>query len=189
VDGPLVGYEPAVTSELEGARLTLPVGPRDHADGPADASITLVEYGDFECPQCGQAYPIVKELRRRFGDRLRFVFREFPITSAHPHAQRAAEAAEWAATGGAFWRMHDALYEDQAHLGDRDLLARADALGLGRGGLQKAWAEHTFIARIKEDFLTGIKSGVEGTPTFFVDGARHDGPWDLDSLARAIEKR
>src|SRR5215471_17984051 len=112
------------TAKKGAARLTLPVGERDHRRGREDAPITLVEYGDFECPQCRQAYPFVRELERRFADRLRFVFRHFPLTNVHPHAQRAAEAAEWAASvdKGAFWRMHDAIYEGTARLSDGRLV-------------------------------------------------------------------
>jgi protein-disulfide isomerase len=171
---------------LDGPQLTVPVGERDHVEGDPSAPLTLLEYGDFECPQCGQAYPIVGELRRRFGARLRFAFRHFPLTNVHPHAQRAAETAEWAGGQQAFWRMHDALYEDQAHLGDAALLARARVLGLGQASLERAWAAYTYVPRIKEDFLGGIRSGVDGTPTFFINGVRHDGPWDLDSLAAAL---
>jgi protein-disulfide isomerase len=171
-----------------GPRLTLPVGPRDHIHGSDDAPVTLLEYGDFECPQCGQAYPIVQRLRRALGPRLRYVFRHFPLTNSHTHAQRAAEAAEWAASHDAatFWRMHDALYQDQAHLGDRHLLARAIALGLDPADLERAWADYRFIPRIKEDFLSGIRSGVDGTPTFFINDVRHEGGWDEETLMRAL---
>jgi protein-disulfide isomerase len=169
--------------------LTLPVGPRDHALGEESAPVTLLEYGDFECPQCGQAFPIVQQIRRAFGARLRYVFRHFPLTNAHPHAQHAAECAEWAAGQGAFWPMHDALYGDQAHLADPHLLGRARALGLDPAGLERAWAAHTFIPRIKEDFLSGIRSGVDGTPAFFINGARHEGAWDAGGLTVAIERQ
>src|SRR6187397_85410 len=112
--------------------LTLPVGPRDHIDGPESAPVTLVEYGDFECPQCASAYPIVGRLRDTFGQQLRFVFRHFPLTNSHPHAQRAAEAAEWAASqgAGAFWPMYNALYSARADLNDRKLVSIAAGLGL-----------------------------------------------------------
>jgi protein-disulfide isomerase len=167
--------------------LTLPAGPRDHADGPESASVTLVEYGDFECPQCAAAYPIVGRLRDTFGQRLRFVFRHFPLTSSHPHAQHAAEAAEWAASRGAFWPMYDALYAARADLSDRKIVAAAAGLGLPAVDLEKAWAEHRFIARVKEDFTSGIKSSVTGTPSFFINGARHEGSWDEVVLGHALE--
>jgi protein-disulfide isomerase len=175
-------------SGVGGPQLTLPVGDRDHVQGDPGAAVTLLEYGDFECPQCGEACPIVHQVRRRFGDRLRFVFRHFPLTNIHPHAQRAAEAAEWAATQGAFWPMHDSLYADQKHLGDKALLDRARALGLDPVGLEQAWAAYTFIPRIKEDFLSGIRSGVDGTPTFFLNGVRHEDGWKFESLMTTVER-
>jgi protein-disulfide isomerase len=175
--------------DLGGAVLAHPVGEGDHIEGNPAAPLTLLEYGDFECPQCGQAYPIVQEVRRAMGDRLRFVFRHFPLTNAHHHAQRAAETAEWAAAQGQFWQMYDALYEDQAHLDDRHLLARATALGLSPGALERAWAEHTFIRRVKDDFRGGLASGVDGTPTFFINGTQHQGAWDAASLLAALNAR
>ena len=169
------------------SRLVLPVGPRDHAQGPETAPLTLVEYGDFECPQCGQVYPIVKEIQRAFGDRLRFVFRHFPLTNAHAHAQHAAEAAEWAATRGKFWEMHDALFTHQAALADRQIVAHAAALDLPAGALETAWTTHAHLGRVKEDFQSGLRSGVTGTPAFFVNGVRHEGLWDAASLTRALD--
>jgi protein-disulfide isomerase len=165
--------------------MTLPVGPRDHARGPDSTPVTLVEYGDFECPHCGAAFPMVKELEARFAGRLRFVYRHFPLTNAHPQAQAAAEASEWAAGQGKFWEMHDALFEQQKDLSLPGLLALADRLGLDRASLARSLEQHTFFARVKEDFLSGIKSGVKGTPTFFINDARHDGQV---TLAEAIEK-
>jgi len=167
--------------------LTFPVGPRDHIRGPESAPVTLVEYGDFECPQCAAAYPIVSGVLETFGDRIRFVFRHFPLTNSHPHAQRAAEAAEWAASQGAFWPMYKALYAAHADLNDRKIVVAAAGLGLPAVELEKAWAAHTFIARVKEDFTSGIKSGVTGTPSFFINGARHAGGWDELALGHAIE--
>jgi len=167
--------------------LTLPVGPRDHVRGPDAAPVTLVEYGDFECPQCAAARPIVARVVDTFGDRLRFVFRHFPLTNSHPNAQHAAEEAEWAGAQGAFWPMHEALYDAQKSLSDRRMLDIAAGLGLAGAELQKAWTAHTFIARVKEDFASGLKSGVTGTPSFFINGARHEGGWDELSLAHAIE--
>jgi protein-disulfide isomerase len=167
--------------------LTVPVGPRDHVRGPASAAVTLVEYGDFECPQCGAARPIIARIADTFGDRLRFVFRNFPLTNTHPHAQRAAEAAEWASASNAFWPMHEALYAAQTNLSDRRMLELAAELGLAAADLERAWAAHTFIPRVKEDFASGLASGVTGTPSFFINGARHDGGWDELSLSHAIE--
>jgi protein-disulfide isomerase len=167
-------------------RLTLPVGARDHIRGPATAPITLLEYGDYQCPFCGEAAPIVDEVQRRMGDKLRFVFRNFPLTEMHPHAEHAAEAAEAAAAHGKFWEMHDALYAKQDALDDRHLAEYAASLGIKAEEIQKALAGHAYGDRIREDFMSGVRSGVNGTPTFFINGVRHDGPFDLDSLLDAI---
>jgi protein-disulfide isomerase len=170
------------------AQLTLAVGPRDHVRGDAGAAVTLVEYGDFECPQCAAARPIVARVVETFGDRLRLVFRHFPLTNSHPNAQHAAEEAEWAAARRAFWPMHDALYEAQKQLSDDRMMHLAADLGLPVMELQRAWFEHTFIGRVKEDFASGLASGVTGTPAFFINGLRHEGGWDELSLSHAIEK-
>ena len=169
------------------AHLTLPVGPRDHAQGPADAPVTLVEYGDYECPSCGQAYPIVKEVQRRLGSKLRFVFRNFPLTDAHPHAQHAAEAAEEAAAQGQFWEMHDALYEHQRALDDAHLLGYAAKLGLDAKVFEKQLHAHAHKARVHQDFTSGVRSGVKGTPTFYINGVRFDDSWDPDTLTDALK--
>jgi protein-disulfide isomerase len=160
---------------------------RDHIQGPADAPVTLVEYGDYECPYCGAAYPIIKEVQSRMEDRLRFVFRNFPISTSHPHAEQAAEAAEAAASQGKFWEMHDLLYENQEHLDDADLHRYADQLGLDVGVFDEALAEHVHAERVREDFMSGVRSGVNGTPTFYINGARHDGGYQLDELLAALE--
>jgi protein-disulfide isomerase len=170
------------------ARLTLPVGPRDHAQGPVGAPVTLVEYGDYECPHCGRAYPIVKEVQRRLGPKLRFVFRNFPLSESHPHAQHAAEAAEGAATQGRFWEMHDMLFEHQRALDDRHLVGYATALGLDVKAFERDLHAHAHQARVREDFLSGIRSGVNGTPTFFINGVRFDDSWDPDTLTDAISR-
>jgi protein-disulfide isomerase len=169
-------------------RLTVPVGARDHAQGPADAPVTLVEYGDFECPYCGMAYPIVKQVQAHFGDRLRFVFRHFPLGELHPYAQHAAEAAEAAGAQGKFWPMHDHLFEHQKQLDDAHLRAYAAAEGLDADRFAGDLGGHRFAERVREDFMSGVRSGVNGTPTFFVDGARHDGQWDADGLISALER-
>jgi protein-disulfide isomerase len=156
--------------------------------GPAEAPVTLVEYGDFECPYCGQAYPIVKAIQQRLGDRLRFVFRHFPITTSHPHALRAAESAETAAAQGQFWAMHDLLYEHQATLDDAHLRRFAEQLGLDIERFDGDMAEHRYEERVREDFLSGVRSGVNGTPTFFINGVRYDASWDEGPLMRALEQ-
>lgn len=170
------------------AKLTLPVGDRDHILGPEDAPVTLVEYGDLECPYCRQVNPVIRELRRRMGGRLRYVFRQFPISSSHPHAQMAAEAAEAAGAQGKFWEMHDYLLEHQGALDEAHLIEYAEELELDVGRFENDLKEHTYADKVREDFKSGVRSGVNGTPTFFINGTRYDGPWDLESLIEAIEK-
>jgi protein-disulfide isomerase len=171
------------------ATLTLPVSEdRDHIQGPAEAAVTLVEYGDYECPYCGAAYPIIKEVQERMGERLRFVFRNFPISTSHPHAEQAAEAAEAAATQGRFWQMHDVLYENQQRLGDEDLRSYAEQLGLEVEPFDQELAEHVHAPRVHEDFMSGVRSGVNGTPTFYINGSRHDDSYDVETLLAALER-
>jgi protein-disulfide isomerase len=148
--------------------------------------VTLLEYGDYECPYCGAAYPIIKDVQARMGDRLRFVFRNFPITTSHPHAEQAAEAAEAAGAQGRFWEMHDVLYENQKRLGDDDLRAYAQRIGLDLERFDKELAEHVHAPRVREDFMSGVRSGVNGTPTFFINGARYDDAYDVETLLAAL---
>jgi len=168
-------------------QLTIPVGERDHATGPLSAPLVLVEYGDYQCSHCGDAYPVIKQVREAFGAALTFVYRNFPLTSVHEHAQRAAETAEWADLAGKFWAMHDRLFEHQDQLDDRGLLASAAKLALDPRELQKAWDSHALIPRVKEDFLGGLKSGVASTPKFFINGRRHDGLASVAELTAALE--
>jgi len=159
----------------------------DHIQGFATAPVTLLEYGDFECPYCGQAFPIVKKIQHRLDQQLRFVFRNFPISTSHPHAEHAAEAAEAAAAQGKFWEMHDLLYENQRALDDRDLVGYAASLSLNEERFKSDLAGHVYAARVREDFMSGVYSGVNGTPTFFINGRRHDGPFDFATLLQTIE--
>jgi protein-disulfide isomerase len=161
---------------------------RDHIQGAPDAPVTLVEYGDYECPYCGAAYPIVKEAQARMGSRLRFVFRNFPITTSHPHAERAAEAAEAGASQGSFWEMHDLLYENQKHLRDEDLRSYAERLGLDLERFDRELAGRVYAERVHEDFMGGVRSGVNGTPTFYINGVRHDDSYDLETLVAALDE-
>ena len=177
-----------MTSASDSPRLTLPVSERDHSDGPEGAPVTLVEYGDYQCPYCGQAYPIVKELQRRLGERLRFVFRNFPLSQVHEHAEHAAEAAEAAAAQGKFWQMHDYLFEHQKQLDDDHLVQYAGAVGLDGARFETAMRDHAEQPRVREDFMSGVRSGVNGTPTFFVNGVRYDDSWDLDTLLAALSE-
>jgi protein-disulfide isomerase len=171
------------------AALTAPVSEvRDHIQGPSDAAVTLVEYGDYECPYCGAAYPIIKKVQDRMGERLRFVFRNFPISTSHPHAERAAEAAEAAAAQGRFWPMHDLLYENQSRLRDEDLRVYAERLELDVESFDRELAEHVHEARVREDFMSGVRSGVNGTPSFYVNGVRHDDSYDLETLLAVLER-
>ena len=175
-----------MTAYRETDELTMPVSARDHVAGPGTAPVTLVEYGDFECPHCGAAHLIVKEIQRQLGDQLCFVFRHFPLTTIHPHAAEAAEAAEAAGAQGRFWEMHDLLFEHQDALNDDHLRSYARALRLDTGRFDREMAAHVHAPRVREDFESGVESGVNGTPTFFINGVRHDGGYDLNSLLAAL---
>ncbi len=170
------------------AKLKVPVGPDDHAQGPADAPGTLVEYGDYECPHCGHAYPIIKALQKRFGKQLRFAFRHFPLREIHPNAEAAAETAEFAGTHGKFWEMHDLIFENQNSLSEQMLGELAQRLTLDRQALREALGSGAFAERVRKDFSGGVRSGVNGTPTFFINGRRHDGDFELETLRQAINK-
>jgi protein-disulfide isomerase len=174
---------------VSGAQLTPPVSEQDHAIGAADAPVTLVEYGDYECPYCGMAYPIVKSVQRALGSQLRFVFRNFPLAEAHPHARQAAQAAEAAAAQGKFWEMHDMLFEHQSALETEDLVGYAESLGLDVARFARELESGTYAKRVRDDFRNGVKSGVNGTPTFFVNGDRYEGPWmHVEQFTRALRE-
>ena len=177
------------------ATLAPPVSDKDHAEGPADAPITLVEYGDYQCPHCGRAYPRVKALQKRFGNRLRFVFRNFPLAESHPEAMHAAEAAESVAAHAgdkAFWKMHDLLFEHQQDdldaLDDAHLARYAAEAGADAEQIKRDLDGEVFEARVRADFMSGVRSGVNGTPTFFINGVRYDGDWGtVSTFAADIE--
>jgi len=169
------------------ASLKVPVTSVDHIQGSAHAPITLVEYGDYECPHCGLAYPIIKRVQNHFGERLRFVFRNFPLKEIHPNAEAAAESAEFAALNERFWEMHDGIFENQEAIGLPLLFELAENLGLPAPNLRAALASQEFGPRVRDDFRGGVRSGVNGTPTFFINGQRHDGPFELEDLVEAIE--
>jgi len=173
---------------LDSPMLTVPVSERDHVRGPATAPLTLLEYGDYECPFCGAAHPIVKEVERLLEGDLRFAYRHFPLSQIHPHAYQAAEAAEAAGAQGRFWEMHDQLFEHQDRLDTSDLITYADALGLDLTRFVHDLETHAHAPRLREDFLSGVRSGVNGTPTFFVSGVRHNGGYDLPSLVEALRE-
>jgi protein-disulfide isomerase len=168
--------------------LKIPVTQADHIQGDKNAPTTLVEYGDYQCPYCGLAYPIVKRIQKHFGKRLKFVFRNFPLIDSHPDAGIAAMTAEFAATKHKFWEMHDLLYEKQEFLDMPYLLKYAKSLNLPEVELQAAIENETFTDKIKNDFMGGVQSGVNGTPTFFINGNRHNGPFDYENLLAALEK-
>jgi protein-disulfide isomerase len=164
-----------------------PIPGRDHIQGRVDAPIQLLEYGDYECPYCGQAYPVVKEIQKRLGNRLCFAFRNFPLANSHPHALHAAEAAEAAGAQGRFWEMHDLLYENQGALEDEDLAYYATALRLDAQRLMREVQSGAQTARVREDFRTGARNGVNGTPSFFINGERYDGTLDVEDFLAALK--
>jgi protein-disulfide isomerase len=170
-------------------QLTLPVSPaRDHIRGPVAAPVTLVEYGDYECPYCAAAHAVVNAVHAQLGTSLRFVFRHFPLTTVHPHAAEAAEAAEAVGAQGKFWPMHDTLYANQPRLEAPFLLAYAEAIGVHTPRVAADLAEHVHAARVREDFMSGVRSGVNGTPSFFINGVRYDGSWEAPSLLAALQQ-
>jgi protein-disulfide isomerase len=164
------------------------VGERDHVQGPADARVTLVEYGDFECPDCGRAYPVLKAVQKALGPNLRFIFRHFPLLASHPHSSAAAEAAEAAGAQGRFWEMHDRLYEHQAALEEDDLRRHARKVGLDLNQFATDMRLHSYEGRVREDLASGAASHVHGTPTLFINGTRHDGPCDRSALVAALSR-
>jgi protein-disulfide isomerase len=167
--------------------LKAPITADDHVKGPPEAPVTLVEYGDYECAHCGAANSVIKSVLPHFGQRLRFVYRHFPLRQIHPHAEAAAETAEFAGASGKFWGMHDAIYENQDRLGLPVLLTLAETFGLSQSGLQEALAARQYAPKVRNDLLGGMRSGVNGTPTFFIDGSRHDG--SAGELNAAIDLR
>jgi protein-disulfide isomerase len=164
-----------------------PEMPGDHSLGPLDAGVVIVEYGDFECPNCKQAAPVVKLLLHRFAGRLRFVYRHFPLEEVHPHALQAAEAAECAGAQGKFWQMHDLLFDNQAHLKTHHLHEYAERLQLDIERYASDMNDHMYVQRIREQQQGGRDSGVRSTPTFFVNGALHDVSFGLARLVEAVE--
>jgi protein-disulfide isomerase len=169
------------------AKLTVPVNDRDHVQGPNTAPLTLVEYGDFECPYCAAAHVIIKQAQEIMGDQLRFVFRHFPLTQIHPHAEAAAEASEAAGAQGQFWEMHDVLYENQPRLDSLHLVMFAEELGLDVKRFARELQDGLYRERVRGDFINGVRSGVNGTPAFFINEVRYDGSWDLPPLVEALE--
>ena len=171
----------------EADSLSQPVSERDHARGASTAPVTLLMYGAYECPHCVEANKIVKEVESRLGARLRFVFRHFPRTNVHPHAEAAAEVAEAAGDQGKFWEMHDTLFAHFNQLDGEHLVLYARELELDMERFEGAINRRSFAPRVQEDFMSGERSGVRATPTFFINGARHKGAWDIDALLKAVD--
>jgi protein-disulfide isomerase len=171
------------------AKLRPAVTPEDHIQGPEDAEVTLVEYGDYECPHCGRAHSIIKRVQKHFGKRLGFVFRNFPLSEIHPHAESAAETAEFAGAHGKFREMHDLLFENQERLSEPLYLELAEDLNLPPEALRQELEEGKYKPRVRADFSSGVRSGVNGTPTFFINGDRHDASFDYETLLLAIQEK
>jgi protein-disulfide isomerase len=171
---------------MHDSTLTPRVSPRDHISGNKDALVTLVEYADYQCPYCGAAHPVVKALQKSLGKKLRFVFRNFPLTNSHPYALFAAQAAEAAALQGKFWEMHDLIFENQERLEPEILTTWAHKIGLDLPQFAKVMTQGTVTNRIEEDYEGGVQSGVDGTPSFFINGRRYEGEDDYESLHAAL---
>jgi protein-disulfide isomerase len=167
--------------------LAAPLSSCDHYRGSASAKVTLVEYGDFECPACGQAYHAIKILLKRFGDDVRLVFRHFPLREVHPHAELAAEAAEVAGAQHGFWPMHDLLFENQLHLKEKNLRQYAEKLELDLGRYDQEMRDHLYLQRVQESIEGGSRSGISSSPAFFVNGVLHDVSFGFEHLEKAIE--
>src|SRR5436190_17407646 len=167
--------------------LTPPLSAEDHVDGPDRAELELVMYGDFQCPYCTAAFPIIKRIRDQLGPRLLFSFRHFPLREIHPDAERAAEVSEGAAAQGAFWEMHDRMYESRGALGRDDLIGYARELGLDVERVTSELDSEAHRPRVQRDLDSGLASGVTGTPGFFVGGRLHHGSFDAASLTAALE--
>lgn len=177
-----------VTKKGESVKLTLPVSERDHIQGPTTAAVTLIEYGDYQCPYCAQAYMITKEIQERMGSKLRFVFRNFPLTKVRPQAYQAALAAETAAAQNKFWEMYDYLFKHGQALTEHTLKQTAAKLGLDVDRFNREFDDDTYSSHVDEDIESGNNSGVSKTPTFFINTDRYDGLWDLDSLLNALDE-
>jgi protein-disulfide isomerase len=169
-------------------RLAVPVNERDHSLGPPIAPVTLVEYGDFECPYCRAAHYIILDILTQVGDDLRYVFRNFPLVEIHPHAEQAAEAAEAAGAQGKYWEMHHQLFENQPALDLSDLIGYAQNLGLDAPRFERDLIDQRFGDRVLEDLISGARSGVSGTPTFFINGRRYEDSYDEATLLGALER-
>jgi len=174
------------TEPLDTTRLLLPIHAQDHVHGPESAQYTLVEYGDYECPACGQLFEIIRDLQVTLGDRLRIVYRHYPLSGVHPRAQEAAEAAEAAGAQGRFWEMHDLLFQNQNALSRKDLFGYGESLSLDMNRFRGELKKRLYEDRVREDFRRGVQNGVSKTPGLFLNGVRHDGAWDRDGLLHTL---
>jgi len=172
---------------LDSSKLLLPIQPDDHVQGGPEARYTLVEYGDYECPDCGRLFQTIRELRAQLPDEIRLVFRYYPLSGIHPHAQQAAEAAEAAGAQDRFWEMHDILFANQHALAVKDLYRYADQLSLDTERFRSELKHRTYEDRVREDFRRGVENGVYGTPGLFINGIRYDGGLDLKSLLARLD--
>lgn len=175
--------------EAAGEPALLPIFTGDHVQGPESAAITLVEYGDYECPQCGEVYLVVEALKKILGERMRVIFRQYPYARLHPHAELAAEAAEAAAAQGKFWEMHEILFKNQDALTGNDLAEYAKSLQLDLPRFCWELTNQTYRKRVREVFRSGVRNGVYSTPSIFINGVRHDGPFDLETLCSAVTQQ
>src|SRR5258708_615002 len=169
-------------------KLRPPVSEKDHIQGAAAATLELVEYGDYQCPHCGHAYPIIKRIQQELGNTLKFVFRNFPLSEAHPQVFIAAVAAEAAGKQNAYWEMHDLIFENQQLLPRLPFITFAQTLGLDTGKFEEDLADTTLATKVEADFDSGIRSGVNGTPSFFINGLRYDDSWEEKRLLAQLKK-
>ncbi len=168
-------------------KLNPAVSNKDHVQGHTNANIELVEYGDYQCPHCGRAYPIIKSVQQKLNAQLKFVFRNFPLAEVHPNATNATVAAEAASAQNKFWEMHDILFENQEHLDDIHLVAYAGKIALNVKKFKSDFDTAQFVEEVESDFESGVRSGVNGTPSFFINGEKYNGSWDEDSLISHLE--
>jgi protein-disulfide isomerase len=173
---------------LANLNLLLPIQPEDHVEGSPNAHYTLVEYGDYECPACGRLFMTIRQLHKQFGDDVRLVFRHYPLSGKHPHAQQAAEAVEAASAQGRFWEMHDLLFEHQGALKPKDLARYAEQLGLDGKRFHDDLKHRTYEDRVREDFRRGVANGVYGTPGLFINGIRYNGGLDVESIQQLLKE-
>jgi protein-disulfide isomerase len=169
-------------------KLTPPVNEKDHVQGDAHAAIELVEYGDYQCPHCGRAYPIIKRIQKKMGKDLKFIFRNFPLSEMHPQAFTAAVATEAAARQNAFWEMHDIVFEHQDDLEPAGLVSYAKHLKLDMAKFLKDMEDNQLVEKVESDFDSGVRSGVNGTPTFFINGHRYDGTWEETQFLEYLQE-